>query len=528
MIHGCSLGQGHDATAKGLVMVKDILTNIVLIILIILTIVVFIMLFGKDLGIYVDIGAIKESITSMFEKDNEEEPDTSASAATEASSSDDGIVTVASMYENTVTIEYELSDEVLYNPLMGYAPSAKTTDDEDVNIDKATLIYFEVTWADFEPEEGVYDFEKIETDNNLQEWRNAGKNAVLRFICDAPSDEDHMDIPQWLYKKTKDGKKYDTSYGKGYCPNYSNEDFIDAHNKAIAALGDYFSKDSFVRYVEMGSLGHWGEWHVNIDEDDKLPTMPNAEIRALYVDAYVDSFPGAKLLMRRPFAELPEGGGVYNDMVGAYKDTTEWLEWIGEGGAYEQTGEEGALVARPDIWKTAPVGGEFTSSIEMEEMLIGSYSTTSSLIKDSHMTFIGPKVPNGNDLSGAGVLRSQEVLKYIGYRYAVTTMEYGGDDNETAIGLRVSNEGIAPIYWDYSMCLYLKDQYGNIEKYEVDIDLMGLYGGQSEYVITTVPVPFDEITNYQILLGIEDPDTNEPAVYIATNAARTGFRTILL
>lgn len=528
MIHGCRLGLGHDATAKGLVMVKDIITNIILIILIILTIIVFIMLFGKDLGIYIDPNAIKESITSLFEKDTEEEPGNSADAATEADSSGEDIVTVASMYENTVTIEYELSDEVLYNPLMGYAPNANTTHGDDVNIDKATLVYFEVTWTDFEPEEGVYDFEKIETDNNLQEWRNAGKNAVLRFICDDPTDEDHMDIPQWLYKETKDGKKYDTSYGKGYCPNYSNEVFIEAHNKAIKALGDYFSKDSFVRYVEMGSLGHWGEWHVNIDEDEGLPVMPDTQIRALYVDAYVDAFPGAKLLMRRPFAELPEGGGVYNDMVGAYKDTTEWLGWIEEGGTYEQTGEEDGLVARPDIWETAPVGGEFTSSIEMEEMLIGAYDTTSSLIKDSHMTFIGPKVPRSDELTGAAWLRSEDILKYIGYRYAVTRMDYGGDDTESAIGIKVSNEGIAPIYWDYTMCLYLKDQTGYIEKYQVDIDLMSLCGGDSEYVITKIPVPFDELANYQILVGIEDPDTQEPAVYIATNAARTGFRTILL
>ena len=521
------MGLGHDAAAKGLVMVKEILTNIVLVILIILTIVVFIMLFGKDLGIQVDVGAIKESITSLFDKDTEEEPGESATAATEASSSDSSVVTVASMYDNTVTIEYELSDEVLYNPLMGYAPDARLTTEDNVDIDKATLVYIEVTWADFEPEQGVYDFEKIETDNNLQEWRNAGKNAVLRFVCDVPSEEDHMDIPQWLYKITKDGKKYDTSYGKGYCPNYSNEDFINAHNEAVKALGDYFFKDSFVRYVELGSLGHWGEWHVNLDEDGDLPKIPTTQVRQLYVNAYEEAFPNARLLMRRPFAELPDGGGVFNDMVGESEDTEEWLEWIEEGGVYEQSGEEDAIVAKPYIWKSAPVGGEFTSSIEMEEMLIGSYDITSSLIKDSHMTFIGPKVPCSDEMTGAAYLRSEEILKYIGYRYAVTKMEYGGDETQSAIGLTISNEAVAPIYWDYPMYLYLVDQYGNEEKYEVDIDLTSLYGGASSYVITSVPVAFDDLSNYQILVGIEDPDTGETAVYIATNAARSGRKTIL-
>ena len=63
--------------------------------------------------------------------------------------------------------------------------------------------------------------------------------------------------------------------------------------------------------------------------------------------------------------------------------------------------------------------------------------------------------------------------------------------------------------------------------YEVDIDLTGLYGGDSSYVITSVPVAFDDLSNYQILVGIENPDTGETAVYIATNAARSGRKTIL-
>ncbi|MCR5770542.1 MAG: DUF4832 domain-containing protein [Butyrivibrio sp.] len=513
-------------------MIKDVITNIILVILIILTIVVFIMLFGDDLGIHIDVGEIIDSISEKFQSSDEEEEtedsSESADAASVSSTQEEEVVTVASMYDNTVTIEYELSDEVLYNPLMGYAPSADSDDEVDVDIDKTRLVYIEITWAELEPEQGVYDFESIEEKNNLEEWRSAGKNAVLRFICDDPSDEKHMDIPEWVYKMTKDGKYYDTSYGMGYCPDYSNEDFIEAHNEAVKALGEYFSGDSFVRYVELGSLGHWGEWHVNTDEDEDLPNIPETSVRTLYVNAYEEAFPNAKLLMRRPFTELPEGGGVFNDMVGDYDDTQTWLEWIEEGGEYDQTGEEDGLSAVPEIWNTAPVGGEFTSSIEMEEMLIDSYDTTSDLIKDSHMTFIGPKVPDANAISGAAALRGDEILKYLGYRYAVTKMEYGGDDTQSYIGLNVSNEGIAPIYWDYPMYLYLKDQAGNIEKYELDIDLTSLYGGESEYVMTSVPVAFDDLSNYRIMVSIEDPETNEPAVYIATNATRSGYMTILL
>lgn len=77
-------------------------------------------------------------------------------------------------------------------------------------------------------------------------------------FCDLPGDEPHRDIPDWLYEKTKDGKDYDISYGKGYSPNYANRVFIEAHAKAIAALGKRFGQDTFFSYVELGRPGTLG------------------------------------------------------------------------------------------------------------------------------------------------------------------------------------------------------------------------------------------------------------------------------
>ena len=64
---------------------------------------------------------------------------------------------------------------------------------------------------------------------------------MFRFVCDKPSDEAHRDIPDWLYEKTGgDGTAYDMDYGKGYSPNYDNETFIRAHERAIKALGERY------------------------------------------------------------------------------------------------------------------------------------------------------------------------------------------------------------------------------------------------------------------------------------------------
>ena len=117
---------------------------------------------------------------------------------------------------------------------MGYAPCAWNAEvREDVS-----LLYMDITWAELEPEEGQYNWEGIEKENQLERWREEGKHIVLRFVCDVPGSETHMDIPEWLYEKTNHaGTWYDVSFGKGFAPDYNNEIFISCHQKAVEAMG---------------------------------------------------------------------------------------------------------------------------------------------------------------------------------------------------------------------------------------------------------------------------------------------------
>ena len=139
----------------------------------------------------------------------------------------------AMMIFDRKTINYEASNQILYNPLMGFAPNA----DYMEAVGENTLVYVDVTWREVESQQGVYQFDEIEESNHLDYWRAQGKNVVFRFVCDIPGTEAHMDIPDWLYEITKDGTFYDSSYGKGYSPDYNNETLIECHRQVIEALG---------------------------------------------------------------------------------------------------------------------------------------------------------------------------------------------------------------------------------------------------------------------------------------------------
>ena len=350
------------------------------------------------------------------------------------------------------------SDNVLLSPGMGYAPWANSDEGEEF---LTSLVYVELRWADWEPEEGQYDVDYVNEEYRLETYREQKRQVVFRFICDNPGDEDHIDIPDWLYTSTNhDGVHYANDYGSGYSPNYENETFIAAHKKAIEALGNAFGEDDFFCYVEIGSLGHWGEYHVNTAKG--VPPLPHYDIRNEYIKPYLTAFPHAHFMTRYPLVETKKYGfGIYNDMTGEPDETEYWLAQMRDGTIWEQTGlPEQADVS--DAWKTQPVGGEFASTNSDSYYLHDNLTETLELLRASHQTFIGPKIivnETSIDYSSA----SMAILTTIGYRYSISSVRVDATSEESILVTpEVINQGIAPTYGNYSLRLTLWDDEENI------------------------------------------------------------------
>ncbi len=420
------------------------------------------------------------------------------------------IVILSGMFTEKVTTYYEQADKVYKNPLMGFAPAADYIEAVGDN----TLVTLNVTWREVEPEENEFAFDEIKKEYNLERWRNEGKRVVFRFICDNPSDEKHMDIPDWLYEKTGDGTFYDCDYGKGYSPDYSNDTFIKEHDKVIRAIGNEFGKDDFFCYIELGSLGHWGEWHVKYDEGIKR--MPTEEICGKYVAPYVKAFPNSKLLMRRPFSFVSKYGmGVYNDMTGDAEATEEWLEWISDGGDYNGAAGPIKLYKQGEIWKKSPIGGEFTSGYPMSELLGEKLEDTVALIQKSHMTFAGPMCPIAKKDEKKNPEAVSKILNEIGYKYGVSESRliYNKLLKASYLKFKLENTGVAPMYYDWKLCIYELDDNSNITKrYATNVKLSDISSGESEWISVTLKGNNWKNGIVKLGIGIEDPATGQPAV----------------
>ncbi|HLO16058.1 MAG TPA: DUF4832 domain-containing protein [Anaerolineales bacterium] len=405
----------------------------------------------------------------------------------------------------------------IVNPLMGWAPWATIEESNQPH----TLVYADLTWRDLEPQEGYYNFDSFEKKQQFARWRKEGKRVVFRFIADVPGGQLHMDIPDWLFDKINgSGDYYDNEYGKGFSPDYSNPTFIDCHRKTIKALGERYGKDGFFAFIELGSLGHWGEWHTH----PGITPLPSEDIRNLYVWHYTEAFPGTHLLMRRPFAIAQKLNlGLYNDMTADLTMTNIWLDWINHGGEYLPQ-ERHSLSPMPSGWQKAPIGGEQTPDLSNEQIYGTNLEQTLLLLKKSHTTFIGPgspyKVEDGSSLQD-GI---DQVIKTIGYRIYLDHVQmprwvhYGKDIN---IRFAFSNGGLAPMYYDWPTKLYLLDEKGNtVTTYELQMDIRNILPEKIYEVTQKMPIGNLKDGIYSIGIAIIDPLTGQPGVRFANENAR--------
>lgn len=413
---------------------------------------------------------------------------------------------VHSYYEaHTLRYYPKYSARIERSPRMGLAPWANDDDTKKIN---TSLVYVELKWSDWEPKEGEFDVDYVYEHYNLEYYKNDNRQVVFRFICDEPTKKEHIDIPEWLFEQTgKDGEFYHNSYGFGYSPNYNNKHFIECHARAVQALGDVFGKDDFFTFVELGSLGHWGEWHTNYERG--VSHLPKYEVRKNYIDPYIKSFPNAQFLIRYPLIDAKDYGfGYYNDLTGDYDETEYWLKQM-KGGVWEQTGLK-EQYNNTNVWEKHPIGGEFTSSISNHQLMIEKLPMTLEAIKMSHQSFIGPKIIiDEEDETYSDSI--EKILKTIGYKFTINKVQvnlYHSDSIE--IDVRVKNKGIAPIYKPCSLKLELRNSENNViwEK-KTNYNLMNLLPKASKNVLTKIKKDsLDDDEQYSLQVSLVDKTSN--------------------
>lgn len=410
----------------------------------------------------------------------------------------------------------------LINPLMGWALDARAQEDW-----AGTLVYAQLSWKDFEPEEDRYDFERFERENQLDKWWAEDKRLVLRFVSDVPGAEDHRDIPDWLYERMDGaGTRYDTPAGRGFSPDYGHPVFMARHLKAMRALGERYNGNDRVAYIEVGSLGHDGTWWV--DREHGVEPLPLTGVVSDYLWHYTLFFPDTMLLMRRPYQESEMlGSGLYNTRLGDEDATWDWLNMIRFGGYDDQVDVD--TIGREDFWKQGPSGAHLASGVNLEWTLTEGLSKLERQLSESHADYVAGLTGQTalSEQARAGLERATQSM---GYRLWVLHASWPSQtrpDYRLAVDALVRNDGVAPMVRSWPVELSLLRE-GEVAAREITgLDTRQLMPGETP-VRLSISLPLELAPGqYQLALAILDPATGLPAVKLAMEGGRADLRYVL-
>ena len=397
-------------------------------------------------------------------------------------------------------------EKTLINPYMGYV--AWATDLPESN--EVTLAYVGMTHRELEPQKGVYAFEEMEKNQNFQKLKERGIKIVFRVMFDMPNSEKSPSIADWLVNETgRDGTPYDRGDSGGYSPDFANPLVIETHQKLLNAIGQrYNGEDSIIAFVQIGTMGRYGEWYYG---EDLAP--PSVEVQKQYVDHYVAAFPNTKILMRRAFTFAADNKlGMFNDMLGDISQSDRFVSWITEG----EEGDSYRLVPMPDFWENAPCGGEFAQGEPELYLNNGVYSITKKQVADSHMTFIGPcsPVPLANYPEDSRT-NALDLLSNLGYRLRVSSCSYPRKmipGNQYNIAFTWQNDGLAPLYYDLPVIvsLYNKDGQQVLTQTVSGWKTSAWLSGESKVLMPFSPPADLPAGGYEIRVGMTDKDNKTP------------------
>ncbi|MCU0915300.1 MAG: DUF4832 domain-containing protein [Planctomycetes bacterium] len=175
--------------------------------------------------------------------------------------------------EKTVAVRPPDTGAALANPGMGwvlhhydnivfnYGGKLEPSDTVD-DFPGVTVVYLRLAWSYLEPEEGRFNWSVLDTP--AQRWLDKGKQIALRISC----SESFLRYatPQWV--EQAGAKGYNFRPGKGLDPNgpywepdYDDPVFLEKLDHFLAALAKRYDGNPEVAFIDVGSVGVWGEGH---------------------------------------------------------------------------------------------------------------------------------------------------------------------------------------------------------------------------------------------------------------------------
>ncbi|MFK0115257.1 DUF4832 domain-containing protein [Streptomyces sp. NPDC090994] len=371
------------------------------------------------------------------------------------------------------------ADAPLDNPLKGFARFYQPGADQNTGYPHA------LTWSYFGLSEvmtnasdcGSYDWSVL--DEALDESASYGNQTALRFYLEYPGDPGGSH-PSNAVPHCFDGHvDYRTDAVNGTTrPDYDNAYLLDGLKDFIAAFGARYDGDPRIGYIHMGLIGLWGEWHTypyDTDTGDGYPNhMPTDAHGAEIMRAYTSAFTHTKVEVRYP--DSAGGAAAELPSVGFHDDSFCFREGSPLAGVTLPSSLGGASYSQlqravergvENRWTTASMGGEVRPEIQPRAFSFwpggsGDVDDMKACLELEHTTWKMNEGSAGYSSSDPNVAAA---VRLMGYDLTVDDAYFHDTAaGSTTVGVRISNNGVAPFYYPWTVSLGLKDAAGNVVK----------------------------------------------------------------
>ncbi|HRZ91809.1 MAG TPA: beta-galactosidase, partial [Candidatus Paceibacterota bacterium] len=127
-------------------------------------------------------------------------------------------------------------------------------------------LYIRLAWAYLEPKEGQFDWAII--DRIIEKWTAHGLGIAFRISCKETSTdriEQQFATPRWVMEAGARGGHYRAGKPAGpdgpWEPEFDDPIFLAKLDRFLAAFAARYDGKPWLRYLDIGSIGDWGEGH---------------------------------------------------------------------------------------------------------------------------------------------------------------------------------------------------------------------------------------------------------------------------
>ena len=357
-----------------------------------------------------------------------------------------------------------------------------------------TVAYIRVLWKEFEREQGVYDYDFIQT--ILDKAKEKGQTVMFRLMPHSTCSRD--DVPDWLKEIMPCPERPD---GMRVKDSPTDPRYLKLFGKAVEAFGLRFDSNKTLDCMDVSLGGAWGEGHQKFPKEDTEALM----------DIYIRVFKNSKLL-----------GQCSNGAMLNYIAKQRAIGWRSDGTGHSNHTNIWLPTALKNLehehWKTAPIS--FESYWWISEWYRHGWNIDEVIERTLSL-----HISTFNTKSFPIQYAIQDKIEYwltkMGYRYYLKEIEHSdsvkaGDNLKVAFSLE--NKGVAPIYNKLPLTIKLKGEKEYV--IETNIDITKWLPGTYNEVINVDTKDFEK-GEYTLQLAIGGGEN--PAVQLATEVDFDGL-----